>query len=88
MSSSVGCGGLASAQPHTLLLAHVGAHKEGFQLPFPLHIDESPTVTRVAQLLQHVGCFLCDLEADTERTTAAVKTNTEFEQQVYNICLH
>ena len=29
----------ASAQPHPLLLAHVGAHKEGFQLAFPLHVD-------------------------------------------------
>lgn len=61
---SVVCGGLASAQPHTLLLAHVGTHKEGFQLPFALHIDEPSTVARVAQLLQHIGRFLCDLEED------------------------
>lgn len=39
VSGSFGRGGPASAQPHTLLLAHVGAHKEGFQLAFPLHVD-------------------------------------------------
>lgn len=44
VSSCVGCGGLASAQPHTLLLAHVGAQKEGFQLPFALDVDESSTL--------------------------------------------
>lgn len=59
----------ASAQPHALLLAHVGAHKEGFQLPFPLHVDESSTLARVAQILQHVGRFLRDLEVDTERNS-------------------
>ncbi len=57
----------ASAQPHALLLTHVGAHKEGFQLSFPLDVDESSTLAGVAQLLQHAGRFLCDLEV--EKTT-------------------
>lgn len=64
VSSSAGCGGLASAQPHALLLAHVSTHKEGFQLPFALHVDESSTLARVAELFQHVERFLCDLEVD------------------------
>lgn len=68
VSSSVGRGGPASAQPHALLLAHVGAHKEGFQLSFPLDVDESSTLAPVAQLLQHVGRFLCDLEVDKQNS--------------------
>lgn len=62
MYESVVWDGLASAQANALLLAHVGTHKEGFQLPFALHVDESSTLTRVAQLLQHIGRFLSDLE--------------------------
>lgn len=81
VSGSAGCGSLASAQPHALLLAHVGAHKEGFQLPFPLDVDESSTLTRVAKLLQHVRRFLCYLEVDTEHTLSKV----HYEQQMYNI---
>lgn len=62
--SLLACGGLVSAQPHALLLAHVGTHKEGFQLPFALHTDESSTLAGVAQLVQHNGCFFCYLERD------------------------
>lgn len=56
----------ASAQPHPLLLAHVGAHKESLQLAFALHVDEPPAVARVAQLRQHTRGFLRHLDAGTD----------------------
>lgn len=60
------CGDLASAQAHTLLLAHVSTHKEGFELPFSFDIDKAPTLTRVPQLRQHGRRFLRNLGVHTQ----------------------
>lgn len=78
VSRCVDCGGLASAQPHTLLLVHVSTHKEGFKLPFTLDVDKASTFTWVPQLRQHGRCFLCNLEVHTHNffkcTTTAKKS--------------
>lgn len=72
----------ASAQAHTLLLAHVGAHKEGLQLAFPFHFDEASALAGVAQLPQHVRRFLSDLERHTRAHRAGVTTATFYENAI------
>ena len=56
--------GPASAQTHTLLLAHVSADKESLQLSFPLDVDEPSALAQVAQVLQNARRLLRHLDAE------------------------